>query len=300
MTLSTEDLALITRSVRDTRAEPESFARGAALLEASSSVAARRQFVRATLRRHIRELRQENLDPSGNPLATAYLRELCDLLPSRLPRFRAFILPPSYALKHLAYCDATLGRHEAEAIVLLAAYHYDDNPDPNPAMPPCFAKPRPEDLTEPERRVFYGVGLMGRRNQLPDLMPRLRWAWERIDSWPAGQHPTSSHAARHADVVNQGHRSIGDDLSAIVSKAEVPATRRRRSNSNRRHRSRTPVRMGWIYKNDAVEKFGVSASNLDFWKLSLAKGEWEKDENTGQIRFERAALEALLRSKSRL
>lgn len=76
--------------------------------------------------------------------------------------------------------------------------------------------------------------------------------------------------------------------------------RLKREMPSRAKRRRAPAPDGWMYLNDAEQKYGVPRSTLQDWLLQLPAETRTKDSESNQVLVEESALKALLTRKGRL
>jgi hypothetical protein len=196
--LTDADRELLFHSIRETRTAPHEFARGTAVIERMCSLPAIRSHNRARLRGYIRTLRAEGTDPASNSQVQRCLNERRGLMPSRLEPLDPQMIPFNAALSMIEDLNGSMGREAAEAVVVFCVRCYDDNPLPNPAMPPCLQLSF-DGLSEKDAAKLSMIN-GSHRYRAPRFIQRLRWAWNRIDSWDM-ETPKSQPGTRESSAL---------------------------------------------------------------------------------------------------
>lgn len=200
------DAAFLSRLIRYVRDNPSEFRRGSELVEREFSVAACR-------RREAHEARGfRNAYARGNPIWLDTLHRLRGHNTRAARESASMRLSLWSAERWVRELEDVMNRDEAEAVCLVVACTYDDNPAKNPALPKTLrAIPwgSPDDgvRTHVSGRWFraFNLGMDAR------LLEPARIAWARIESWgppaplnakdPGGSSLHDGHRRAHAALV---------------------------------------------------------------------------------------------------
>jgi hypothetical protein len=224
-----DQVTFLAQLVLETRAHPDAFARGARLLESQfnfEEIIRKREEKRIADRDDARRVNEETvrrtratqakikrreLKKSGlaqleinaaargvsdsmkddkMPILAVYEEEAARGVTEHERKYGPRSLPRDEALRWTVELPWTMSRAEAEAACLIAAFFYDENPVPNPALPPTFqAIPWAHPSTvESDEEVLGGRWLHVFFHGLnPQLVQVAQLAYARVRSYPQSQ-----------------------------------------------------------------------------------------------------------------
>lgn len=279
-----DEAQTLARACRVVRAHPESFATGLAYIEKEYSEEA----IVAHAEAKLAEIRTiyGNATP---PIASKYTngRESARNAMWRIGAVK------NWALEQ----NMSMGRTEAQAVILIAAWLADDEPNWSQGLPALFeswvieswrnsASENREERSGEQRQVLRMLRfeLAHSADYRKKFVHVIKLAFARLD-------------AAGVDVGDSAD-TAGIRDSEQPTRVEAPEAKLR---GQRSRRQREKVSDEWIYMKEAEVKYRVSKSNLSDWKnADLQRDEWAADKNSGEVRFLITALERMLRAHGRL
>lgn len=148
------------------------------------------------------------------------------------------------------------------------------------------------ECTEIEARLV--AKHLNAKRESPEGEGVLRHGWLHSDDLETGEGIVAYEQALESTAECERSRKSLD----LVRKRE--AERQKEAKPARPKRRRARARDGWIYLNDAEERYGVARSTLQDWHTQLPAGSRDKDTDSNQVYVEESALRELLKRKGRL
>lgn len=245
-----EDAAFLSRLIRAVREQPKRFRAGAALLESMFATAVLRRKYAATAR-DIRKAytRESPIRESERAIVRDLRASMSDPASAKREALRE-------AERWVREQPDMMERSEAEAVCLVVALMFDDNPRPCRALPKCLHGIPWGGVREPFVLIpgrFFRADALGHN---PDLLERARIAWARIEAWGGAD---ADGPTRPTDELHEGHRL------AVLALAELDRLAPETKGQQQKVRYRKLTELHEAGTLETYQQAGLPGS-VSFWK----------------------------------